>query len=71
MTKVSTKRGRGRPPLSGDNAMTDPIPVRLPVEMVEAIEALCQSRMDKPTRAAMVRELIAEALARRAVSVKK
>ena len=71
MGKTQAKRGRGRPPLSGDDAMTDPIPVRLPLQMVEAIEALCAARMDKPTRAAVVRELLAEALARRAGGGKK
>lgn len=58
------KRGAGRPPVHGRTMMT-PIPVRFPTEMIEAIEAIQAQRMDRPEKSAIIRELVAEALAAR------
>jgi hypothetical protein len=46
--------------------MLTPIPVRFPPAMIEAIEAIRAERMDAPDKAAVIRELVAEALAARA-----
>jgi hypothetical protein len=59
------KRGRGRPPKAKE-AMLTPIPVRFPLAMVEAIEAIQAERMDQPDKSAIIRELVAEALQARA-----
>jgi len=56
------KRGRGRPMLSKDSAQ---VVVLLPSPMLDAIEAIIAERMDRPSRAVVVRELLAEALAAR------
>jgi hypothetical protein len=58
------KRGAGRPPIHG-KAMMTPIPVRFPQAMIEAIEAIQVERMDRPEKGAIIRELVAEALAAR------
>jgi hypothetical protein len=58
------KRGVGRPPKEG-KAMMTPIPVRFPEQMIEAIEAIQAERMDRPDKSAVIRELVAEALAAR------
>lgn len=42
--------------------MLSPVMVRFPQEMIEAIDAIINDRMDKPDRSSMIRELIAEAL---------
>lgn len=52
---------RGRPPKNAA-AMLSPVMVRFPREMIEAIDAIIDDRMDKPDRSSMIRELIAEAL---------
>jgi hypothetical protein len=46
--------------------MLTPIPVRFPLQMVEAIEAIQAERMDQPDKSAIIRELVAEALQARA-----
>ena len=46
--------------------MGTPIALRFPVEMLEAIDAIADSRMDHPDRSAVIRELVAEALTARA-----
>lgn len=61
----SKKRGPGRP-TKGDKAMMTPIAIRFPPAMLEAIEAIQAERLDAPEKAAVVRELVAEALAARA-----
>ena len=48
-----------------------PIPVRFPDEMIEAIEAIQAERMDRPEKAAIIRELVAEALSARAARTKR
>jgi Arc/MetJ-type ribon-helix-helix transcriptional regulator len=45
--------------------MMTPIPVRFPEQMIEAIEAIQAERMDRPDKSAVIRELVAEALAAR------
>jgi len=42
------------------------INTRYPAEMVEAIDAIIESRMDRPERSGVIRELVAEALQARA-----
>ena len=59
-----TKLARGRPPI-GEATLMKPISVRFPAPMMEAIEKIAADRMDQPDKAAVVRELVAEALARR------
>jgi len=41
------------------------IALRLPTEMLEAIDTLRHQRMDRPDRTAMIRELLAHALEER------
>jgi len=45
--------------------MMTPIPVRFPAAMMAEIEAICGARMDAPEKSAVIRELVAEALAAR------
>jgi hypothetical protein len=40
-----------------------PIPVRFPEKMIEAIETIQAERMDRPDKSAVIRELVADALA--------
>ena len=61
MTKRAVKRGRGRPPM-GEKALMEPISIRFPTPMMRAIEAIAAKRMDQPDKAAVIRELVAEAL---------
>jgi hypothetical protein len=61
MGKHTSKAKIGRPPL-GDQAMLAPIPVRLPVELRRELDALIAARKDKPKVAALIRELVAEAI---------
>ncbi|HIE69270.1 MAG TPA: ribbon-helix-helix protein, CopG family [Planctomycetes bacterium] len=62
--KRANKRPRGRPSL-GKDALPPPITLRLPPAMLQAIDELASSRLDQPDRSALIRELLAEALARR------
>lgn len=57
-----TGMGRGRPP--ADEPMKQ-IALRLPAEMLSALDALVAERMDRPDRTAIIRELLAEGLAAR------
>lgn len=65
MTKVAKvkKAGRGRPSLDGEPMQQ--IAIRLPRPMLDAIDGLIEGRLDKPDRTAVMRELLAEALAAR------
>jgi metal-responsive CopG/Arc/MetJ family transcriptional regulator len=56
-------RPRGRPP-GGDSAMQQ-IAIRLPKPLLAAVDALTAGRLDQPDRSAMIRELLAEAVAAR------
>lgn len=64
-TRDDSKRQRGRPPLA-DRALMAPITIRFPPDMMGEIEALIASRLDRPEKGAVIRELVAEALAARA-----
>jgi metal-responsive CopG/Arc/MetJ family transcriptional regulator len=46
----------------GERAMRTPLALRFPDEMLEAIDEIVASRMDRPDRSAVIRELLAEAL---------
>jgi len=50
----------------GKRALAEPLSLRFPAEMLEAIDAIAVSRMDQPDRSAVIRELVAEALTARA-----
>ena len=58
------KRGRGRPPV-GDEAMKQ-IALRLPLDLLVAIDNLRRDRLDRPDRTVFIRELLAEAVLSRA-----
>lgn len=62
MTKKSQSEAKkpGRP-LAGEAPMRQ-IAIRLPDEMLNAIDYLLEDRMDRPDRTAVIRELLAEAL---------
>ena len=63
MRKPQRKPGRtGRPRLA---EVIDRVTVTMPRAMIEVIDAMREARLDRPDRAAMVRELIAEAVAAR------
>jgi hypothetical protein len=57
------KRGPGRRP-KGDESMVQ-LAIRFPRRMIDAIDAMRTMRLDEPDRAAVIRELLAEALAAR------
>jgi hypothetical protein len=59
--KRDTKATPGRPP-KGDDAMLQPVTIRLPAEMVRQIEALRAGRLDAPDKSTLIRELLAKAL---------
>jgi metal-responsive CopG/Arc/MetJ family transcriptional regulator len=64
MVKASKpKRQRGRPPV-GATTMQQ-IAIRLPKPMLSVIDEIVSGRLDQPERSAIIRELIAEALAAR------
>ncbi len=65
MIKRAAPTRLGRPP-KGEAALLNPIMVRFPREMLDAIDAIVAERLDQPDRSSVVRELIADALARRA-----
>jgi len=52
---------RGRPP-KGDDALLDRINIRVPREMMRMIEAISDERIDRPEKAQVIRELLAQAL---------
>lgn len=55
------KTKMGRPP-KGDEAMMNPVTVRFPKAMSEAIDKLQAERMDAPDKGQVIRELVAFAL---------
>jgi hypothetical protein len=63
MAKPTQRRGAGRPPM-GDTSMQQ-IALRLPKPMLAAIDEVIAGRLDQPERSAIIRELLAEALAAR------
>lgn len=62
MTKTE-KRGPGRPP-KGTRAMKQ-IAIRLPDDMLDQVDDIIAERFGLPDRTAVIRELVAEALAAR------
>lgn len=62
--RADAPRGPGRPPLDGDEAMMAPITLRLPKDMHDRLDAIRASRLDRPSKATLVRELIAKALSK-------
>lgn len=52
---------RGRPPKDDEWAMKQ-IAIRFPLPMIVEIDELRAARMDKPERAAMIRELVAKGI---------
>lgn len=62
MEQVTKKRPRGRPPLSPDEKLLEPVMIRLPHDIMRRLEAIQASRLDRPTKSAIVRELLAKAL---------
>jgi len=62
---TAPKKRRGRPSV-GDKAMLNPKTIRFPPALEQEIEAQIAARLDQPEFGAMVRELVAEALAARA-----
>lgn len=59
MTEIRPRKV-GRPPKT-DRAMRQ-IAVRLPVDMLDEIDAMCAERMDRPDRSVLVRELLAKGI---------
>jgi hypothetical protein len=55
------KRRRGRPP-KADEAMLEPITIRLTKMMVREIDRKREGRLDGADRSTMIRELIAKGL---------
>lgn len=51
---------RGRPP--GPEEPMKQIALRLPAEMLDALDAIVAERLDRPDRTAVIRELLAEGL---------
>lgn len=54
---------RGRPP-EGDDALFQRLNIRIPGEMMRMIDEISSTRIDKPAKARVVRELLAIALSR-------
>lgn len=61
MSKLTARRGRGRPPLE-ERAMMLPITVRFPEAMAREIEAIQAERIDQPDKGQVIRELVARGL---------
>lgn len=61
---MAKAKKRGRPPL-GKKALLSPLMVRFPSTMLAAIDAISRGRLDHPGRSAVVRQLVAEAIAAR------
>lgn len=51
--------------------MLDRINIRVPREMMMVIERIANERLDKPDRAAVIRELLAEAIEARKARIKQ
>ena len=67
MVEQGKKRGgyrpnAGRPPIAAEAAQQ--IAIRLPIEMLQAIEAIAAERMDKPDRSNLIREMLADGIKR-------
>jgi metal-responsive CopG/Arc/MetJ family transcriptional regulator len=62
MISKHEKRPRGRPP--SDETM-EQIAIRFPKPMLATIDAMLRGRLDRPDRSAIIRELLAEAIAAR------
>ena len=58
------KRGPGRPAKPADELYAH-ITIRVPPALLDRVDRYRSARMDDPTRAAMARELLAEAVAAR------
>lgn len=58
---MSDQRKVGRKPMHG-KAMQLTIPLRLPAELVERIDAIVESRVEQPSRNLVIRELIVRGL---------
>jgi Arc/MetJ-type ribon-helix-helix transcriptional regulator len=56
-----TPKTRGRPP-KGEEALMQPITIRLPPEMVARIDEMRAGRLDAPDKSTIIRELLAKAL---------
>jgi hypothetical protein len=63
MSPKPKSRSRGRPP-AGDDTMQQ-IALRLPKPLLAAIDEFTEGRLDAPDRSAIIRELLAEAVAAR------
>jgi hypothetical protein len=64
MDILTQSRPRGRP-FKGDEALYDRINIRVPRGLMAEIEKIQASRLDRPDKAVIVRELLAEAIGRR------
>jgi metal-responsive CopG/Arc/MetJ family transcriptional regulator len=62
MISKREKRPRGRPP---SDAIMEQIAIRFPKPMLAAIDEMMRGRLDRPDRSAVIRELLAEAIAAR------
>lgn len=56
----TTVKARGRPRLGARPSVQ--VAIRFPAEMIETIDEMAEIRLDKPDRAVLIRELLAEAL---------
>ncbi len=65
MLKTDTKRKPGRPP-KGAESLYERLNIRMPRSIMREVERIQMSRMDQPDKAAIIRELLAEALSARA-----
>lgn len=62
MSKQHEKPKRGRPPVSGEEALMEPITIRFPQEMMRRINKIREQRLDQPDKSTIVRELVAKGL---------
>lgn len=58
MKQPAKKRGPGRPSMGP----TTQLAIRFPNEMIEAVDEITAGRLDRPDRASVIRELVAEAI---------
>lgn len=64
-TATQEKPRIGRPPKEG-GTMARPFPLRLPADMLEAVDEIAQGLPDRQERSVAIRMLLREALAARA-----
>ena len=57
------QRGRGRPPKDEDDRLQS-VHVRLPVPVIEALDAIVVGRLDGADRSTVIRELLADGIER-------